>query len=205
MSLPLAFGTRLDTIPDTVPYLFAPGELRGRWRERLSRLGGIRVGLAWAGNPNYIRDAMRSASLDEFAPLLEIPGASFVSLQKGSASGQLDRWKSSITDWMDECEDYLDTAALVAELDLVISVDTSIAHLAGALGRPVWLLNRFESEWRWLIDRADSPWYPGMRIFNQPRSRDWAAVIETMKAPLERLAGRGRPILSSGKQPGTAG
>jgi hypothetical protein len=128
-----------------------------------------------------------------------------VSLQKGSASGQLDRCKSSITDWMDECEDYLDTAALVAELDLVISVDTSIAHLAGALGRPVWLLNRFESEWRWLIDRADSPWYPGMRIFNQPRSRDWAAVIETMKAPLERLAGRGRPILSSGKQPGTAG
>lgn len=197
MSLPFVFGTRLDTIPNTVPYLFLPKEVRGKWSERLSPLSGLRVGLTWAGNPNYGRDAMRSVSLREFDPLLSIPDVSFVSLQKGDASRQLKELDLPIADWMEDCEDYMDTAALVAELDLVISVDTSVAHLAGALGKPVWLLNRFESEWRWLLDREDSPWYPTMKIFNQPRSRDWARVVDSMRTRLEQLAALGRTFSSS--------
>jgi len=192
MSLPFAFRTRLDTIPNAVPYLFLPHEVRGNWSGRLSRLSGLRVGFAWAGSPGYVRDSIRSMTLRDFTPLLRVAGTNFVSLQKGAATGQLAASDGSIADWMDDCRDYLDTAALIAGLDLVISVDTSVAHLAGALGKPVWLLNRFASEWRWLLGRDDSPWYPSMRIFNQTRPGDWAGAIDSMKAELEQLVARGR-------------
>jgi len=111
-----------------------------------------------------------------------------ISLQKGEAAGELQAWRGDIEDWMDACEDFMDTAALVENLDLVISVDTAIAHLAGALGKPVWLLNRFESEWRWGLEREDTPWYPTMRIFRQSEHDTWVGVIERISAELAKSA-----------------
>jgi Flp pilus assembly protein TadD len=196
MSLPLLFGTRIDNIPGRVPYVCPPKELQQRWQERLAEAPGLQVGIVWAGNPELPSDRERSLPLMTLAPLFEIHGVRFVSLQKGEAAAQLAASGLSAADWMAECQDYLDTASLVANLDLVIAVDTSVAHLAGALGRPVWLLNRRSSEWRWLLGREDSPWYPTMRIFNQTRRGDWDAVIERVgQALAAAVAGRGLPDL----------
>ena len=183
MSLPLAFGTRVETIPRKVPYLFVPEELRRAWAGRLAETRGFRVGLVWAGGKVFSRDAMRSVRLAQFAPLFG-SGATFVSLQKGEEARQLAHANLRMLDAMDECRDLLDTAALIDRLDLVISVDTSVAHLAGALGKRVWLLNRFESEWRWMLEREDSPWYPSMRIFRQHRGAGWDEVVARMAAAL---------------------
>ncbi len=188
MSLPLRFGTRLDTIPRTVPYLHVPAESSRSWADRLARIDRPRVGLVWAGGAILADDQRRSIGLDQFARVLQVPGASFMSLQKGAARAQLRQLGQGIVDRMDECEDFLDTAALMTNLDLVISVDTAVAHLAGALGKPVWLLNRFESEWRWLLDREDSPWYPTMRIYRQARSGDWDEVMERVASALAMWA-----------------
>lgn len=184
MSLPFIFQTRLDNIPCQVPYLFVSDRMRDKWGRRLSPLAGIKVGLVWAGNKALGRDLLRSIPLQKFAPLRHIAGVSFVSLQKGDAAVQIAGMGWPLHDWMDECEDLLDTAALVANLDLVISVDTSVAHLAGALGKPVWLLNRFESEWRWMLKRSDSPWYPTLRIFRQTALGDWGSVMERVASEL---------------------
>ncbi|HEX9192225.1 MAG TPA: tetratricopeptide repeat protein [Burkholderiales bacterium] len=191
MSLPYAFATRSDTIPNAVPYLSVPHEMRRKWSETLSGLNGPRVGLVWRGGKKYGRDFLRSLSLQRLGPLTEIAGVSFVSLQKGEAAGELAGSDRPILDRMGECGDFLDTAALVANLDLVISVDTSVAHLAGALGKPVWLLNRFESEWRWQLGREDSPWYPTMRIFRQPALDDWDSVVKRVAGELARFARSG--------------
>jgi ADP-heptose:LPS heptosyltransferase len=121
--------------------------------------------------------------------VIKTAGVAFVSLQKGDPAAELDEMGWPILDWMNECEDFSETAALVVNLDLVISVDTSVAHLAGALGKPVWLLNRFESEWRWQLDREDSPWYPTMRIFRQSALNDWDGVVERVASELGRLGG----------------
>jgi hypothetical protein len=121
--------------------------------------------------------------------LIKTAGVTFISLQKGGPAAELAEMSWPILDWMNECEDFSDTAALVVNLDLVISVDTSVAHLAGALGKPVWLLNRFESEWRWQLDREDSPWYPTMRIFRQSALNDWDGVVERVASELGRLGG----------------
>ena len=192
MSLPYAFGTRADTIPDAVPYLSVPNGMRETWSGRLSETKRPRVGLAWSGNKNYGRDALRSLSFRQMEPLMGVSGAGFVSLQKGGAATELRQSDWPILDRMNECEDFLDTAALIANLDLVVSVDTSVAHLAGALGKPVWLLNRFESEWRWQLRREDSPWYPTMRIFNQPALGDWDSVLEKVAGQLARFAQGGK-------------
>src|SRR6266853_286491 len=178
MSLPFLFGTRLDTIPNVVPYLHVADDLRKKWSERLAGSKGLRVGLVWAGNRGYGRDFVRSVSLRQLSPLFDVPGATFISLQKGVVADELEDTHRSMLNWMDECEDFMDTAALIANLSLVISVDTSVAHLTGALGVPVWLLNRFESEWRWLRDGDRSPWYPTMRIFRQTVSNDWDSVVK---------------------------
>jgi hypothetical protein len=187
-SLPYHFGTRADTIPATVPYLEVPPSLRSRWAQALSALRRPKVGLVWAGSRQYASDALRSLEPSRLRPLLAHARCSFVNLQMGATAPELEELGVPVFDPMGECTDYLDTAAVIAELDLVISVDTSVAHLAGALGRPVWLLNRFESEWRWQLGREDSPWYPTLRLFNQPASGDWDSVVRRVAGELSLLA-----------------
>jgi len=189
MSLPLLFETRLETIPADVPYLRVPAELKSEWAGRLAAIRRPRVGLCWAGNRLLPSDALRSIPLERFAPLFDLEGVKFVSLQKDRGGDQPAMTRRRMLDWMDDCGDLIDTAALIEQLDLVISVDTAVAHLAGALGKPVWLLNRFESEWRWLLEREDSPWYPTMRIFRQRSVGDWDEVIARLAAELRALAG----------------
>lgn len=186
MSLPYIFKTRLESVPRSVPYLFVPEDMKQRWRKRFADVPGIKVGLVWAGKKSYRENNSRSILLRQFSPLQEINGVQLVSLQKRE-EGKSEEPGWNLLDWMDECGDLLDTAALIEQLDLVVSVDTSIAHLAGALGKPVWLLNRFGSEWRWLLDREDSPWYPSMRIFRQEQRGDWDSVIKRLAIELELM------------------
>lgn len=183
-SLPLMFRTRVDTIPSKIPYLPVPEELRRKWAARLAAVAPPRVGLAWAGRKENPKDSVRSVRLEKFSPLLDVAGIRFFSLQKGEAAGQIEETGFELIDYMDECSDLLETSALVENLDLVVSVDTATVHLAGALGKPVWLLNRFESEWRWMLDREDSPWYPTMRIFTQTRGGNWDGVLADVASAL---------------------
>jgi tetratricopeptide (TPR) repeat protein len=188
-SLPLAFATRLETIPANGPYLHAPDRAVAQWSLRLGTARGLRIGLAWAGNPNHVRDRERSMQLDHLLPLLDID-ASFVSLQKQLRAGEAELLsRAGIRDVGDELHDFTDTAALIAQLDLVIAVDTGVAHLAGSLGKPVWVLVTHAPDWRWLLDRDDSPWYPTMRLFRQGDGRDWADVIARVRAALTAFAG----------------
>jgi tetratricopeptide (TPR) repeat protein len=197
LSLPLALGTTLETIPATVPYLFAQPDQARAWRIRLAALPGLRVGLAWAGNPRPADPAVsavdrrRSLPLARLAPLGRVPGVSFVSLQKGLRAAETAAPPPGmvLTDWTDELWDFADTAALIAELDLVISVDTSVVHVTGALGKPVWVLNRYDACWRWLHGRTDSPWYPTARLFRQPSFGDWDSVIAEVAVALHERVG----------------
>jgi hypothetical protein len=196
LSLPLACRTTLDTIPRHVPYLAADPSQVERWQGRLAELTGLRVGICWSGDPRRhlpsanIIDRRRSTALAAWAPLAAVRGISLVSLQKGPAAEQLARPPGGMTihDWTDELHDFADTAALIEALDLVIAVDTSVAHLAGALGKPVWMLNRYDSDWRWLTGRDDSPWYPSLRLFRQQQPGDWAGVIERVRTELDVAA-----------------
>ena len=182
LSLPAAFGTELDSIPADVPYLSAEGNAVLAWRQKLPAVppGSIKVGLVWAGNAGLdhidstVRDRRRSIAPQVLAPLLEIEGVRFYSLQKGGAPAPAE---FGLIDFMGDCRDFADTAALVANLDLVVSVDTAVVHLAGAIGKPVWVMNRFDSCWRWFVDREDNPWYPALRLFNQSRPGDWEGVV----------------------------
>ena len=191
MSLPLAFGTTVATIPNAMPYLAAPPQRIDAWRRRLEADGGamttMRVGLAWAGNPAQARDRVRSVAFHDLAPLANVPGVTFFRLQLGSETDPAGR--PAMIDYTAELTDWSETAALIANLDLVISVDTAVGHLAAALAKPTWMLLPFASEWRWLRDRADSPWYPTMRLFRQPKPGDWSAVIgHVVQALRERSA-----------------
>ncbi len=197
LSVPLAFGTTVATIPASVPYLrAASAEQTETWRRRLAELPGLRVGVAWAGgrrdfDPMLIAtDRRRSMTLGQFAPLAALPGISLVSLQKGEPASQTRTPPAGmhIHDWTDELDDFADTAALVEALDLVISVDTATVHLAGALGKPVWVLNRFDACWRWLLGREDSPWYPTARLFRQSAPGDWDSVITDVCLALDQLS-----------------
>ncbi|ASV99859.1 tetratricopeptide repeat protein [Paraburkholderia aromaticivorans] len=198
LSLPLAFKTDLDTMPSATPYLFADAEAARQWRERIHARadGRLKVGLVWAGgNRPHVaelrkNDARRSIAFERLAPILDVPNVQFFSLQKGPAAQQLDSaaWGGRMIDLTEELADFADTAALVANLDLVISVDTSTAHLAGALARPVWILNRFDTCWRWMLERTDTPWYPGARLFRQPALGDWDSVIEAVRDALAALS-----------------
>jgi tetratricopeptide (TPR) repeat protein len=193
LSLPLAFRTRLDTIPCDIPYLSAPAEKAAAWRGRLGEHIKPRIGLVWAGNPRkelphiHRLDHERSLALDQLAPLFDVEACSFYSLQKGDdAQKQLREgpWRDGVADFTDDLHDFSDTAALMESLDLIISVDTSVLHLAGALGKPVWLMNRHNTCWRWLRDRDDTPWYPSLRQFRQDATRDWGPVIGRITAAL---------------------
>ncbi len=192
LSLPFLMKTRLDTVPCSVPYLTADPGLAESWRARLASRGGLRVGLIWGGRKTHAQDRLRSVALEACAALARIEGVTFYSLQKGEQGAQAKAPPAgmALIDWTGELADFADTAALMANLDLVISVDTAGAHLAGAMGRPVWLLNRHQTEWRWLLEREDSPWYPTMRIFRQPRPGDWPTVMERVAAALGSLPKR---------------
>jgi tetratricopeptide (TPR) repeat protein len=187
MSLPMVFGTTLETIPAEIPYLVPdPVEVDG-WHARLATLPGLRVGLVWRGSQKFAgSQRKRDMDANHLARLADIPGVSFVSLQKDLTSEALTELAKILPmhDWTAELDDFAQTAALVAGLDLVIGVDTSVVHLAGALGRPVWLLNRFDPCWRWLRERDDSPWYPGLRQFRQTAIRDWPGVMRRVRCGL---------------------
>jgi tetratricopeptide (TPR) repeat protein len=188
-SMPLAVGTTVATIPDAPGYLHAGPAQIAAWQTRLAETGNPnpRVGLAWAGNPVMTRDRQRSLPPDRLTPLLEMSGFHFVSLQKIAPDTPR---HAALTDFMEESEDFADTAALVANLDLVISVDTAVAHLAAAMGKPVWLLDRFDPDWRWLTGRRDSPWYPTLRIYRQPGPGDWSPVLAEVARDLRGFAAR---------------
>ncbi|MCM8738508.1 tetratricopeptide repeat protein [Azospirillum sp. A1-3] len=191
MSLPHLLGTTLATIPAEVPYLRAEADLTDQWRTRLVMATGVRVGLVWAGNPDFGHDPQRSLPLAALLPLMEIEGVSVLGLQKGGGRRELDGWHGRLppgfTDLGDRIGDFADTAAILATLDLVISVDTAVAHLAGALGRPVWTLLRHVGDWRWLDHGVRTPWYPTMRLFRQDRPGSWDPVVARVKAALMRL------------------
>jgi tetratricopeptide (TPR) repeat protein len=189
-SLPLAFDTTIETIPSQVPYISIDGNAPW-WETFLGSTGRPRVGLVWSGNPDHTNDRNRSLPLRAFRPLFDT-GAQFVSLQKNARDSDLAvlREHGSILDAARELESFADTAALIRQLDLVISVDTSVAHLAGALGKPVWILLPYVPDYRWLLDRDDSPWYPTARLYRQTATRDYAEVIDRMRADLLRDAAR---------------
>ena len=183
-SLPLAFDTTLDNIPSATPYL-SVGSLAETWKVRLASVNSPRVGLVWSGNPDHSNDRNRSMQLKVLLPLLDL-GARFVSLQKNVRPADqaiLDQ-RNEILDLGPELESFADTAAVISHLDLVISVDTSVAHLAGALGRPVWILLPYVPDWRWLLHRTDSPWYPTARLFRQSETRDWQTVVAQVGSEL---------------------
>jgi hypothetical protein len=192
MSLPAILGTTLATIPADVPYLTADPELVARWRSRLESLPGFKIGIAWQGNAHHKWDRHRSIPLAKFAPLAEVPGVRLISLQKGPGTDQLKSFTKHypVTDFGDELDAsgaFTDTAALIRSLDLVITTDTALAHLAGALGAPVWLALSTVVDWRWLLDREDTPWYPTMRLFRQRTLGDWDFDFERMAVQLRRL------------------
>jgi hypothetical protein len=189
--LPRLCGTTLATIPAAIPYLVADRTLVAQWRKRLEAVPGFKVGICWQGRHSHRNDRQRSVPLAQFAPLAKVPGVCLVSLQRGGAQVQ---WGSRPGTWpalelpdvpKQPLESWVVTAALVSALDLVITVDTAVAHLAGALGVPVWVALPFAPDWRWLVEREDSPWYPSMRLFRQPQPGDWDHLFERIATELE--------------------
>ena len=178
-SLPHVFGTVLETVPAAVPYLRVDPEIETKWATKFVGVAGLKVGLVWAGRAANKSDRERSIGLDRIRSWLDMRGAQFYSLQKDEQAEKVVALglQNRITDFMGEVEDFADTAAIVQNLDLVITVDTSVAHLAGGLGKPVWILSRYNADWRWLQNRPTNPWYPTARIFGQPSMGDWDSVI----------------------------
>jgi tetratricopeptide (TPR) repeat protein len=190
MDLPQRFGTTLDTIPADVPYLMPDADLVAKWQEALGDSGEmVRVGIAWRGQPLHRRDRERSVSLQQFAPLAKVKGVHFYSLQKGEGAEQVRSAPPDfpLTDLGPRLSDFAETAAVLASLDLLISVDTALVHLAGALGKPVWTLLAYAPDFRWLLQRDDSPWYPTMRLFRQPAFHAWPPVFERVAAALTKF------------------
>jgi Tfp pilus assembly protein PilF len=180
-SLPGILGTELHSIPTNVPYLAPAPELRAAWAERLTPLrdGGKRlVGIVWAGRPTHPNDGRRSLPLDALAPLADVAGVQLVSLQKPVLPRDAARFAAlGLTDWSAELTDFSQTLAMLAEIDLVVTIDSAVAHLAGASGRPVWVMMPTPADWRWMHGRPDSPWYPTMRLFRQNRPGNWGQVL----------------------------
>jgi tetratricopeptide (TPR) repeat protein len=190
LSLPRIFQTTVDSIPSKVPYLFPPQDLVERWRNQPQFANRpFKVGLAWAGSPAHRNDATRSLSLDQLAPLGRLSEVTFYSLQKGPAATQTTRPPAGMTliDLSPDLHDFADTAAAISQMDLVIAADTAVCHLAGALRKPAWTLLRFAAEWRWLSGRADTPWYPSMRLFHQHSPGDWDSVLTQVATALESM------------------
>lgn len=190
MTLPMALGLKMQDLPGEVPYLkTSPARLK-KWQKRLKDLPRPLVGLVWAGRPTHLNDANRSLAFAELAPLGD-SGVTFVSVQKGDRADDAKTPPTgmNVISLSDEIEDFEDTAAIFQILDLLISVDSSPVHLAGAIGRPAWVMLPFVPDWRWLLDREDTPWYPSVRLFRQPRAGDWHSVIANIRtALLEKFA-----------------
>src|ERR1043166_9096789 len=191
LSLPRAFATTLQNIPASVPYLAPAAERVAHWRARIGDAPGLKVGIVWAGSPIHRNDRHRSIPVEKFKPLFELAGARFFSLQVGARAADRTAVEPvPVTDLAGELTDFGETAAAVANLDLIISADTALVHLAGALNKPVWTLLPFAPDWRWLLARSDSPWYPSMRLFRQTRHGDWDGVVAAVRQALaERIAG----------------
>lgn len=190
LSLPRLLKTRLETIPATVPYLRPPPEAAERWKKRLAHLKGLKIGVVWAGNPEQANDFRRTIDLSVLAPLFAVPGTSFVSLQFGPHAAdlkKLKRRKIAVEDLSPELSDFADTAAAIAALDLMITVDTSVAHLAGALGKPLWVPMPWVTHWPYMLAREDCLWYPTMRMFRQQKGQEWAEVVARVAKDLEAL------------------
>jgi tetratricopeptide (TPR) repeat protein len=212
MSLPLAFDTGIDTaienIPAAVPYLQVDAAaVAAAWKSWPRRGDELRVGLAWAGNPQYKSDEQRSTALETLLPLARVPGVSFFSLQFGPAAAQIERLRARfpIVDACSRHKDFAETAALAATLDLILSVDTSVAHLAGSMGLPVWILLPHLADWRWLEGREDSPWYPTARIFRQPVPGGWGLLVERVCEELQLWSEKNQEKKGHGKTGQTAG
>jgi hypothetical protein len=187
--LPKRYSVGMDNIPARTAYLKADPELIERWRRRITALtppGYRRIGITWAGRPTHNNDFNRTASLDDFAPLAGMEKTALISLQKGTAQSRIGRYlgRAPLLNVGPEIFSYGDTMAILEVLDLLVSVDTSVAHLAGAMGRPAWVLLPFAPDWRWLLERTDSPWYPSLTLFRQPRPRDWGSVMQRVVAAL---------------------
>jgi hypothetical protein len=193
VSLPLAFETRLASIPPQAPAIEAPPAYLDKWRALVGEARGPRAGLAWSGSTTLRNDHNRSIALARFAGIRAVPAA-FFAVQKEIREGDRAPLAGSppVRQFGDELVDFRDTAALVSLMDVVITVDTSIAHLAGAMGKPVWILLPFSPDWRWLLGRDDSPWYPSARLFRQPAPGDWDSVLERVRGELEALAAGSR-------------
>ena len=189
LDLPRLLNTSLETIPGGPPYLKAPPQHEEEWAERLRPDKRLRLGIAWAGSLGHKNDRNRSVEASLFQPLTEIPGVSVYSLQVGGGDEAEQVFGNTVTDLAPSLTDFADTAAAISNLDLIVSVDTAVAHLAGALGRPVWTLLPFMPDWRWLLDRDDSPWYPTMRLFRQQKRGDWQGVFERVVQALRDQIG----------------
>ncbi len=200
MSLPALFGTTLETIPAACPYVLPDPDLVSQWRHRLAPVRGFRVGIAWQGSPRHAWDRHRSVSLEQFEPLARVEGVQLISLQKGVGSEQLPALEGrfpvvNLGDQFDEMAGpFMDTAAILANLDLVITIDSSLAHLAGAMGVPALLALTFTPDWRWLLGRPDSPWYPSLRLFRQHQPGDWPGVFVRLAEELAKEVNV-RPLL----------
>lgn len=196
LSLPALLDTKEETFSHYVPYLKANMSLAAAWRLRLDHLAQrkMRIGIVWAGNPNHSQDHLRSCQLEHFAPLLNIKEVYWFSLQKGPASralftprGQTLVRHTGLINFTDQITDFAETAAVLLNLDLVITVDTAVAHLAGALGKPVWLLLSYVNDWRWMYERQDSPWYPSASLFRQKKPNDWTGLMQEVHHELLRV------------------
>ncbi len=203
LSLPLAFGTTLDSIPAAVPYVGPPADVAEIWRERVAGMGAEgrpRIGLVWSGERAHDNDLNRSMSLAALSPVLDLPHLQFISLQHDVRDGDVPllQTRADIAQIGQEFSDFADTAAAIAQLDGVIAVDTAVAHLAGAMGKPLFLLLPYAADFRWLRERTDSPWYPSARLFRQQQFDDWTGAVESAAAGLaeRRVHGAAAPDVS---------
>jgi ADP-heptose:LPS heptosyltransferase len=185
-SLPRALGTEPANIPADVPYLTPSAERIAKWRERIEALPSPRIALAWAGSAAHANDRNRSLALSQLAPLFAVEGASFISIQRELRDEDVELLGRTprLTHIGGALDDFDDTAAVAALVDVVISVDTSVVHLAGAMARPTWILVPFCPDWRWMLERDDSPWYPTARLFRQPALGDWDSVVGRVRQGL---------------------
>lgn len=192
MSLPMVMGLKLSDLPGTIPYLSPDPARVQHWRRRLAGVKGLRVAVVWAGRPTHFNDANRSMTLASLAPLAQ-EGVTFLSIQKGPSEGDVARPPAgmNIIGLSSEIRDFEDTAAILMVADLLISVDSSPVHLAGALGRPAWVMLPFLPDWRWLLNRDDTPWYPSVRLFRQPSWGDWPGLVQGMAKALADLRAAG--------------